>query len=136
MGAHPKQTIQALKEAEAFPGTSLVIAYSHCIAHGIDMSQGMRHQKDAVKTGYWPLYRYDPRRGGLKLDSRKPSLSFQKFAEQEGRFAMLRLSDPARAEMLFARAQRDIEWRWKQYSQLEEHLQQKLEVEEEEERKV
>jgi pyruvate-ferredoxin/flavodoxin oxidoreductase len=123
MGANPLQTLNALREAESYPGVSLIIAYSHCIAHGIDMSTAMTHQKDAVTTGYWPLFRYDPRNAHdelhpLKLDSRKPTAPFKMFAEKEARFAMLRRANPAEAEQLFAQAQADIDARWRFYEQM------------------
>ena len=94
MGANPLQTLKAFREAEAYRGTSLLIAYSTCIAHGIDMTTSMTHQKEAITSGYWPLYRYDPRTAqeGSKpfhLDSRKPTTAFRDFALKEGRYAML-----------------------------------------------
>ncbi len=105
MGANPLQTIKAFHEAESYPGTSLILAYSHCIAHGIDMSTSMTHQKDATNSGYWPLYRHDPRLAGeglrpFHLDSRKPTMPFQQFAKKEARYAMLARTNPARAEYL------------------------------------
>ena len=125
MGANMTQTAKALAEAAAHPGPSLVIAYSPCIAHGIDMSQMMGHQKRAAESGYWPLYRYDPTREArgdhaLHLDSRKPTISFADFAMTEGRFAMLTRAAPARAEELMAAAQRDIDDRWHLYEQMVE----------------
>ncbi|MFH1130970.1 MAG: pyruvate:ferredoxin (flavodoxin) oxidoreductase, partial [Pseudomonadota bacterium] len=93
MGSNPRQTVRAFLEAEAYPGTSLIIAFSPCIAHGIDMSKSQSHQKDAVKSGYWPLYRYMPLKEGrgkpFQLDSRKPQISFKDFGMQEARFAHL-----------------------------------------------
>ncbi len=123
LGASPKQTLKALAEANAYPGPSLVIAYSTCIAHGIDMSQSMAHQKDATRSGYWPLYRYDPRRAETDahpfvLDSGKPTLPFKAFAEKEARFAMLARVNPERAARLARLAQRDIDERWSYYAQL------------------
>lgn len=123
LGAHPLQTLTAFREAESYHGPSLIIAYSQCIAHGIDMSMGMSHQKEAVASGYWPLYRYDPRTGQdggkpLHLDCHKPKLTFRQFAAKEARFAMLERSDPARAEKLYALAQRDIDDRWHFYEQI------------------
>jgi pyruvate-ferredoxin/flavodoxin oxidoreductase len=116
MGANPLQTLRALREAEAYPGPSLVIAYSHCIAHGIDMAHSMHHQRDAVDCGYWPLYRFDPRVVGdgshpFHLDSRAPTHPFQEFAMDEGRFSALAGSDPERAKRLFELAQADIDER-------------------------
>ncbi len=123
LGAQPMQTIRVLHEAESYPGTSLIIAYSHCIAHGIDMSTSMTHQKLAVNSGYWPLYRYDPRSAGggelpFRLDSRKPTVPFRKFAMEEARFAMLVRSNPQHAEHLLNQAQKDIDNRWHFYEQM------------------
>ena len=123
MGANPKQALQAIREAESYPGPSLVIAYSQCIAHGLDMTRGMQHQKDAVRSGYWPLYRYDPRITGeaanpFALDSRKPSISFRQFADTEARFAMLARANPNQAEKLFALAQADVDSRFRWYQQM------------------
>jgi pyruvate-ferredoxin/flavodoxin oxidoreductase len=123
MGANPLQTLRALQEAESYPGPSLILAYSHCIAHGINMTTAMSHQKDAVQCGFWPLYRYDPREAHgesqpFHLDSRKPKVPFKEFAMQEARFAMLARSNPERAEYLFALAQRDIDDQWHYYEQM------------------
>jgi pyruvate-ferredoxin/flavodoxin oxidoreductase len=125
MGANMTQTVKALAEAAAHPGPSLVIAYSPCIAHGIDMSDMMGHQKMAAESGYWPLYRYDPRREvagdhGLHLDSRKPTIPFKDFAMTEARFSMLVRSQPEVADKLMALAQRDIDDRWHLYEQMVE----------------
>jgi pyruvate-ferredoxin/flavodoxin oxidoreductase len=123
MGANMAQTVKAFAEAEAHPGVSLVIAYSPCIAHGIDMAGQMGHQKEAADSGYWPLYRYDPAleqagKPGLRLDSRAPSISFEEFASKEARFAVLTRANPAKAGELMKRAQRDIDDRWQLYEQL------------------
>ena len=123
LGANNTQTVKAFMEAESFDGPSLIIAYSQCIAHGIDMSTGMSHQKEAVDSGYWPLFRYDPRavREGnhpFHLDSRKPKLDFKSFARQEARYLMLERSQPKEAERLFALAQGDIDARWNLYEQM------------------
>ncbi|MBI4171787.1 MAG: pyruvate:ferredoxin (flavodoxin) oxidoreductase [Actinobacteria bacterium] len=125
MGADNAQTVKALAEADAYDGPSLVIAYSHCIAHGIEMAQGMEQQKAAVDTGYWPLYRYDPRssRPGehpFKLDSRKPKLALRAFTDKEARFAVLMRARPEEAERLAALAQVDVDERWHVYEQLAE----------------
>jgi pyruvate-ferredoxin/flavodoxin oxidoreductase len=122
MGADNAQTIRAFAEAEAHPGPSLILAYSHCIAHGIDMEKGMAQQKAAVDSGYWPLYRYRPDaedRGEhpFRLDSRKPTIRFQDFALEEARFAMLWRSNPLRAQRLLDAAQADIDERWHLYEQ-------------------
>ena len=122
IGANDVQAVKAFAEAEAWPGPSLIIAYSTCIAHGIEMRTSMSHQKDAVKSGYWPLYRYKP--GGdehltpFQLDSKAPSIPVDVFMGAETRFATLRRSDPDAATELTALAQRDIDERWRYYDQL------------------
>jgi pyruvate-ferredoxin/flavodoxin oxidoreductase len=124
MGANPVQTVRTFQEAAAWNGPSLIIAYSHCIAHGIDMTTGMSHQRDLVKSGYLTLYHYDPRLGmggadqPLKLDSRKPTLPLEQVAMKEGRYAMLAQSDPARAKQLMKAAQHDANARWQYYEQV------------------
>ena len=121
LAANNIQVVKAFAEAESFDGPSLIIAYSQCIAHGIDMETGMSHQKEAVDSGYWPLYRYDPRledHHPFHLDSKKPSIRFKEFAWQEARFAMLARSQPEEAERLFRLAQEDIDERWSLYEQL------------------
>jgi len=98
IGADPTQTVKALVEADRWPGPSLVIAYSACIAHGIDMSKAMSHQAEAVKSGYWPLWRYRPglteHEHPLRLDSKDPSIPLSEFSAKEERFTMLERSDP------------------------------------------
>ena len=123
MGANMNQVVKAFAEAEAHEGTSLIIAYSPCIAHGIDMTTMMSHQKDAAQSGYWPLYRYDPQaealgKPALRLDSRKPTIKFKDFAQKEGRFAMLERTNPDRASELVQAAQQDIDNRWQLYEQM------------------
>jgi pyruvate-ferredoxin/flavodoxin oxidoreductase len=124
MGANPVHTVRTFQEAAAWNGPSLIIAYSHCIAHGIDMTTGMSHQRDAVKSGYLTLYHYDPRLGmggadqPLKLDSRKPTQPLEQFTMKEGRFAMLAQADPERAKSLSRRAQADAVARWTLYEQI------------------
>jgi len=122
MGANDAQTTKALLEADAWPGTSLVIAYSTCIAHGIDMSKSMSHQKDAVRSGYWPLYRFHPSdiEDGqpFKLDSSAPSMPVKDFVAAETRFAVLARTHPERAIELAELAQADIDERWRYYEQL------------------
>jgi pyruvate-ferredoxin/flavodoxin oxidoreductase len=125
MGANMTQTVRTFAEAEAHPGVSLIIAYSPCIAHGIDMTKQMDHQKQATESGHWPLYRYDPAleakgKPGLRLDSRAPSIPFKEFARTEARFDMLARANPERAEELFALAQKDIDNRWHFYEQMVE----------------
>ncbi len=124
MGANPVHTVRTFQEAASWPGPSLIIAYSHCIAHGIDMTTGMSHQRDAVKSGYLTLYHYDPRLGmggadhPLKLDSRKPTVPLDQFTMKEGRFAMLAQADPARAKELARAAQAEADARWQLYEQI------------------
>jgi len=122
MGANDVQTTRALLEADAWPGPSLVIAYSTCIAHGIDMAKSMSHQKDAVKSGYWPLYRFHPSEvdGGkpFKLDSSTPSIPIADFVATETRFSVLRRTHPERAAELATLAQSDADERWHYYEQL------------------
>lgn len=122
IGGSDIQTVKALAEADAWDGPSLIIAYSTCIAHGIDMETSMSHQKDAVKSGYWPLYRYKPttdeHEHPFQLDSAKPSIPLKDFALKEARFSMLARSDPDRSAMLLDLAQQDIDERWHYYEQL------------------
>jgi pyruvate-ferredoxin/flavodoxin oxidoreductase len=122
VGANDVQAVKAFAEAEAWPGPSLIIAYSTCISHGVDMRTSMTHQKDAVKSGYWPLYRYKP--GGdehatpFQLDSSAPTLPVSTFMAAETRFEMLRRSDPDAAARLGVLAQADVDQRWHYYEQL------------------
>ena len=123
MGARDEHTIRAFLEAESYPGPSLLIAYSHCIAHGIDMARGMEHQKIAVDSGRWLLYRYDPRRidrgeNPLQLDSPGQRRPLAEALEQENRFRMLRYSQPERARELARQAQVELERRWATYRAL------------------
>jgi pyruvate-ferredoxin/flavodoxin oxidoreductase len=121
LGANEMQTVRALLEAEAWPGPSLVIAYSTCVAHGIDMATSMTHQKKAVASGYWPLYRYHPShaRGArpFRLDTKAPTVPLASFAMDETRFSTLARSDPERAQHLLALAQADVDERWRYYQQ-------------------
>ncbi len=122
-GAKDAQTVRAFLEAESYPGPSLIIAYSHCIAHGYDLARGLEQQKMAVDCGVWPLYRFDPRRTAigenpLKLDSKPPKVAFEQFALSETRFRMLMKSNPERAKKLLADAQRSIQARYDVYQQL------------------
>jgi len=124
MGANPVHTARTIQEAASWHGPSLIIAYSHCIAHGIDMATGMSHQREAVKSGYLTLYHYDPRLGmggadqPLKLDSRKPTMPVERFTMKEGRYAMLAQADPARAKQLMLTAQAEADARWALYEQV------------------
>jgi len=123
MAANERQTIQALREAESYPGPSLVIAYSACISHGINMTKNADQQKLAVASGHWPLYRYDPRRreagqNPLQLDSKAPSVPLKDYIYNENRYRMLQRSDPERAAMLLAEAEKYDAERWRKYEHL------------------
>jgi len=123
MGASDAQTLRAFREAEAFPGPALIIAYSHCIAHGFDLRHGMDQQKAAVLSGHWLLFRYNPALTGegehpLQLDSKPPSLPLQTYAYNETRYTMLAHSDPATARRLLEQAQEDVLARWRLYERL------------------
>jgi pyruvate-ferredoxin/flavodoxin oxidoreductase len=125
MGASDTQTVKAFLEAEAHEGPSLVIAYSQCIAHGIDIAKGMSHQKLAVDSGHWPLYRYNPARAEdgknpFQLDSGDPKIPLQDYIYTEARYRMLQQSDPAVAKFLLGRAQAAVDARWQQYKQMAE----------------
>ncbi len=122
-GANDSQTVKAFLEAEAYDGPSLILAYSHCIAHGYDLIHGLEQQKAAVASGYFPLFRYDPRlvhegKPGLQLDSKAPSIALEKFESNEGRFAMLNQQNPQAAADLLKLAQADVQTRWKMYENL------------------
>ena len=122
LGGNDAQAVKALLEADAWPGPSLVIAYCTCTAHGMDMSRSMDHMKDAVRSGYWPLYRFQPTptRDGqpFKLDSRKPSIPVREFVASEARFAILGRTHPERSEYLLGEIQADVDERWRYYEQL------------------
>jgi pyruvate-ferredoxin/flavodoxin oxidoreductase len=122
-GAKDFQTVKAFQEAESYPGPSLVIAYSHCIAHGYDMAFGCEQQKLLVDSGAWPLYRFDPRRieqgqPPLQLDSGAPKIPIEKFRQNESRFRMLETLDPARQRRLAAAASREALRRIRLYKHL------------------
>jgi pyruvate-ferredoxin/flavodoxin oxidoreductase len=125
MGAKDEHTLRAFVEAESYPGPSLIIAYSHCIAHGIalDMGVGARQQKLAVESGQWLLYRYDPRRAmngevPLQIDSSAAKTKLQEYLMSENRFKMLAKSKPEEAKKFFQQAQRDADARWQFYQHL------------------
>jgi len=123
MGAKDTQTVNAIYEAMRHPGPSLIIAYSHCIAHGYNMANGFDQQKLAVESGAWPLYRYDPARSEqgenpLKLDSRKPKVPLYTFTDNEARFRMLQMKDPSRAKELGQQAQTFVDERFELYDRL------------------
>jgi len=122
-GANDTQTIKAFREAEAYNGPSIIIAYSHCIAHGINMETATDQHKAAVKSGHWPLYRYNPDNilkgeNPLHLDSKAPSIPIEDYMYNETRFKMLTKTKPERAEMLLKMAQEDAKRRWNFYAQL------------------
>jgi len=126
MGADAQQTLEALREAEAYHGPSLVLAYSHCIEHGIDMRQGLEQQHRAVASGYWPLIRYDPllRAEGkppFLLDSPRPRLPLSDYTSRELRYAALERTDPPEAERLAALAGDELARRWDVYEQMATH---------------
>ncbi len=123
MGARDEQTLKAFIEAEAYDGPALIIAYSHCIAHGINMTTGLQNQKAAVQSGQWILYRYNPDRvkdglNPLQLDSGAPKIKVEQYLNMENRFKMLTKSKPEEAKMLFAKSQLDAEARWRMYESL------------------
>jgi len=123
LGARDEHTLKAFLEAEAYEGPSLIIAYSHCIAHGIDMATAMQHHKAAVDCGQWLLYRYNPDRAKqgenpLSLDSRAPKLPVEQYLYTENRFKMLTKSNPAMAKRLLREAQRHVNERWRLYEYL------------------
>ncbi|MEX2190281.1 MAG: pyruvate:ferredoxin (flavodoxin) oxidoreductase [Bacteroidota bacterium] len=120
MGANDTQSVKAMMEAERYNGPSIIIAYAHCIAHGIDMGKGLTNQKLAVETGYWPLFRYNPAleaegKNPFTMDSKAPKTPLSEFTSREDRFKVLEKIDPARAKELAAEAQKDIMTRWKIY---------------------
>lgn len=119
MGADDRQTVKAFLEAESYDGPSLIIAYAHCIAHGIDMAKGLDQQKLAVQTGHWPIFRYDPRSEvPLQLDSKEPSVPLEEYLYNEGRYASLRRSDPETAKLLLESAKQDVRRRWERYARI------------------
>jgi pyruvate-ferredoxin/flavodoxin oxidoreductase len=123
MGAGDMHTLKAFLEAEAFNGPSLIIAYSHCIAHGYDMAYGLEQQKAAVNSGYWPLFRYNPDlvaqgKNPFQLDSRPPSIPLKDYIYNETRYTMLVKSNPDHARVLLEEAKEDVASHWKLYDYL------------------
>ncbi|MBN2411570.1 pyruvate:ferredoxin (flavodoxin) oxidoreductase [candidate division KSB1 bacterium] len=123
MGYNDLQTVRAFVEADAYDGPSIIIAYAHCIAHGINMSKGMEEQKAAVESGHYPLFRYNPilakqGQNPLSLDSKAPKITYEEFAYRETRFKMLTKSKPERAKMLLNMAQEEVNSRWKLYQEM------------------
>ena len=123
MGANAQQTLLALREAEAYPGPSLVLAYSHCIAHGIDMAQGLHQQELAVRSGHWPLLRYNPalrdtERNPFVLDSPRPTIALRDYALNELRYKMLARAHPEESARLMALAQEVVSLKWDTYEEM------------------
>ncbi len=125
MGANPQQTLLAMREAEAYPGPSLILAYSHCIAHGINMNDGLKQQDLAAASGHWPLLRYNPvlrqtQHNPFVLDSPRPRVQFKDYAYNELRYKMLQRTNPEKAEKMLKLAQKGIDLKWKIYEQMAE----------------
>jgi pyruvate-ferredoxin/flavodoxin oxidoreductase len=117
MGANPNQAVKAFVEAENYPGPSLILAYSHCIAHGFNMVHGYDEQKKAVECGHWPLYRFDPRlrdqgKNPLQLDSKAPTLDVEEYLYGENRYRSLKQAKPEAAAALLELARKDIAQRF------------------------
>ncbi len=118
LGANPAQAVKAIAEAEAYDGPSLIIAYAHCINHGINMATGLEQQKKAVACGHWPLYRYNPDledegKNPLTIDSKEPTMTFAEYALSENRYRSLKLINPSQADQLIAESQKDVTRAWK-----------------------
>jgi pyruvate-ferredoxin/flavodoxin oxidoreductase len=125
MGANDAQTLRAFLEAEAYDGPSIIIAYSHCIAHGINMAKGMESQKLSVDSGHWPLFRYNPLnvldgKNPLKLDSKAPKIKLEEYIYNETRYKMLTKSHPQEAKHLLELGQAEVLKKWKFYEQMAE----------------
>jgi pyruvate-ferredoxin/flavodoxin oxidoreductase len=123
MGANPQQTLLAMREAEAYPGPSIVLAYSHCIAHGIDMGKGLTQQDLAVDSGYWPLIRYNPmlrqaKKNPFVLDSPRPTIPMTQYAYNELRYTDLKRTNPEEADYLMRLAQEIVDLRWQNYENM------------------
>jgi len=122
-GADPKQTVRAMQEAVAHKGPSILISYATCIAHGFDLTYTIEHMQSAVASGYWPLYRFDPKlralgRNPMQLDSGEPTISFKEFANSENRYRVLAKTNPGAADDLMNKAQADLLKRWQTYQRL------------------
>jgi len=123
MGANPRQTLRAFVEAEQYPGPSLILAYSHCIAHGIEMANGLKQQKLAVDSAYWPLYRFNPERIGtdnnpFSLDSKPPKIRLREYAYNEVRYRMIHHTNPDEAARLLKLAEQDVKESWAIHEEL------------------
>jgi pyruvate-ferredoxin/flavodoxin oxidoreductase len=125
LGADDTQTVRAFEEAERYDGPSLIIAYSPCIAHGIDMARGIDQQALGVKSGHWPLYRFDPRlaaegKNPFQLDAKAPSIPFKEYAYNENRYRALTLTDPEVAARFVSQAQAYVDSHWKKLERMAE----------------
>jgi len=123
--ANPAQVVKAMLEADAYDGPSIIIAYSHCIAHGINMTSAVDNCKRAVNSGYWPLFRFDPRKAAegknpLQMDSKEPTMSFEEFANNQNRFRVLKKTNPEHADELMAASAKDTATRYDLYKKLAE----------------
>ena len=126
MGANPQQTLLAFREAEAYPGPSLILAYSHCIAHGINMQHGLKQQDLAVASGHWPLVRYNPAlresdRNPFVLDSPRPQVAVKDYVQNELRYRMLSRTNPEAYEHLMGLAQQVVDQKWEIYEEMASH---------------
>ncbi|CAK8724717.1 pyruvate:ferredoxin (flavodoxin) oxidoreductase [Candidatus Electrothrix aarhusensis] len=118
LGANPQQVVKAINEAEAYDGPSLIIAYSHCINHGLNLAKGLDQQKLAVACGHWPLYRYNPvledeGKNPLTIDSKEPTIKFADYALNENRYRMLKMANPEHCDALMEASQKDVDKSWK-----------------------
>ncbi len=123
LGADPQQVLLAMREAEAYKGPSIIIAYSHCIAHGINMEDGLHQQQLAVKSGHWPLFRYNPAlrdvgENPFSLDTLRPTIPLEEYRYNEARYQILRRSNPEAAADITARAQQVAKRKWELYEEL------------------
>jgi len=123
LGANPQQALLALREAEAYSGPSLILSYSHCIAHGINMQKGLDQQTRAVQSGHWPLIRFNPevRQSGenpFVLDSPRPTMKLKEYVENELRYRMLYRTNPKAADQLMSMAQAMVDRKWKLYEEM------------------
>ena len=123
LGANSQQTLEAFREAEAYPGTSIIIAFSPCIAHGYDLEDSLDHERAAVQSGYWPLFRYNPalintKRNPFILDSTRPEIGFKEYAYSETRFSGISRTDPEEADRLSKLAQKMIDQKWSLYEEM------------------
>ena len=126
LGGNMNHVIKAMLEAESYDGPSIIIAYSPCIAHGIDMRHSNTEMKLAVDSGYWPLYRYDPRlrdekKNPFQLDSAEPKVPFTDYINNEGRYKSLKIQFPDQADVLFKEAEEDAKWRLSELKQMRDN---------------